>query len=758
MLSLPVNYGINIRWFFITSLSILLVIINQVKNILDFWILIPIIAGVFLYNFLLSRFAKRKKNLRYAVYFELILDTILISSLIHFSGGITTSPYFFLFPLILLIQIFNKKIFEIIISGSGIIISMSILYYWEQGSWLGFFFLFDRGLIILGVATITGILIKNLNHEKLKYKLELKRKDEKIKKLIDINGDLQTANNFSVQKLEETNMRLVKKNLAMLALHDINVAMGSGFDANKMLKLVLNTSMSLLKADAACLMLLDENAGKLKVKVSRGIDAKRFRVFQSMANQGVENIVLKTGKEKLLVDLSEWSRKYLMQVKSQSKLCIPLKIKGEVVGVISLENSKNNAFTKSDLDIFSMLGSQAAEVLQSIELYGEMKNKAERLTLLFEIEKHIGNIFNLKKLFFTILEKAMQVMKANKGSLMIYDNEKKKLIIRAWHGLQLPEEQVEININEGIAGWVFRSTRAVRIPLVNKSQLFKPENDHWYAGKNLIACPLNVRKKVFGIICLNDRAGNKKFTEEDLQLLNALASQAAIAIENVELYASIRRDYLNAIKALAAAVDAKDHYTHGHSHKVMAYATMIAKELKLNDKEVEKIKYSALLHDIGKIGIAESVLNKPSQLTPEEFKTIAMHPFLGASIVRNIESLKDLIPIILCHHERYDGQGYPEGIIGNNIPLGARIVSVADAWDVMTSDRAYRKALPKEMVIKEFKKCAGEQFDPQIVKAFLNTLDKGYKIEPFKIEEEISDSIWAEAEISNIVEMGEVLD
>jgi len=219
----------------------------------------------------------------------------------------------------------------------------------------------------------------------------------------------------------------------------------------------------------------------------------------------------------------------------------------------------------------------------------------------------------------------------------------------------------------------------------------------------------------------------------------------------VDLYASIRRDYLNAIKALAAAVDAKDHYTHGHSNKVMAYSAMIAKELGLGEKEVEKIKYGALLHDVGKIGISENVLNKPAKLTPKEFDTIAMHPILGVSIVQNIESLKDLIPIILYHHERFSGGGYPEGIASNSIPLGARIVGVADSWDVMTSDRAYRKALPLDVAIAELKKCSGTQFDPEVFAPLLRALYRNEKIATLKIAEEQPNLALEEEEINRLI-------
>ncbi|MCK5219514.1 GAF domain-containing protein, partial [bacterium] len=518
----------------------------------------------------------------------------------------------------------------------------------------------------------------------------------------------------------------------------------------RLLNMVLDTACSLLKAKSGYLMLIHNQ--HLRVKVSRGLDANRLASLKLSVGQGIEGRVVQTGKARIIGNLSTVADHVLRGADSNSKMYVPLRVNKKNIGVMALESPKFDAFNRNDLEVFTMLGTQASEVLQTIELYKEMRNKADRLSLLFEVGQDIGTIFNLNRLFATILERSRQVMKAKHGSLMIYEKERNMLGIRASFGLTLDTEQKRISVEQGIAGWVFKRVRSVLIPAVKKSPLYNEEKDHVYAGRNLIACPLSIRKKVFGVICINDRIGGKEFTRDDLDLLNALAAKAAIAIENVELYASLRRDYLNTIKALAAAVDAKDHYTHGHSNKVMAFSAIIAQELGLNEKEIEKIKFSALLHDVGKIGISEGVLNKPSGLTEREFDIIAMHPILGVSIVQNIESLKDLIPIILHHHERYDGGGYPEGKSGYSIPLGARIVAVADAWDVMTSERAYRRALPREFAIAELRKCSGGQFDPEVVKAFLLALKKGLKEKSFEIEEESKDLVWEEDKINRLLE------
>ncbi len=218
------------------------------------------------------------------------------------------------------------------------------------------------------------------------------------------------------------------------------------------------------------------------------------------------------------------------------------------------------------------------------------------------------------------------------------------------------------------------------------------------------------------------RNGRESFSNLDLEIINVLSSQASISIENVRLYHNIRDNYLKTIRAFALAVEAKDEYTHGHSENVMKYTMILAKHLGLPDHELELVKYAGLLHDIGKIGISEAILNKADRLTTQEFDEIKKHPELGAKIIADVPFLKSLVPLVLYHHEFYCGGGYPTGISGSDIPFGARILSVADAYEAMTSNRPYRKALSQDIASGILEKERGRQFDPIIVDAFMEII------------------------------------
>lgn len=214
---------------------------------------------------------------------------------------------------------------------------------------------------------------------------------------------------------------------------------------------------------------------------------------------------------------------------------------------------------------------------------------------------------------------------------------------------------------------------------------------------------------------------------------NSLLKQNTLLAKRIEesttnltrLYQDLRSTYMRTIKALAEAIDARDHYTHSHSMNVAKYAVTIAQEMHLTVKETELIREACELHDLGKIGIEDSILMKPSSLTPEEWELVKRHPITGAQILEPLTFLNGVIDLVRQHHEHYDGSGYPEGIKEGDILLGARIIHLADAYDAMTSARSYRRdPLSKEAAVVEINKHSGTQFDPNVVSVFLQIVDR----------------------------------
>ncbi len=255
--------------------------------------------------------------------------------------------------------------------------------------------------------------------------------------------------------------------------------------------------------------------------------------------------------------------------------------------------------------------------------------------------------------------------------------------------------------------------------------------------------PLKLKGRIIGMLNAYSYRKGVKFSEGQRKMLYVLGSRAAVSIENARLYESLVKANKNLVEAnvsleenfrqtiigFAHALEESDRYTRGHSERVASYARLIALGLQLPDPEVENVYKSGLLHDVGKIGIRNDRLNKPGKLTPEELAMFRTHPAKGKRILEPIPFMRDIIPGCYCHHEAWDGSGYPRGLQSHNIPLCGRIVAVADAYDAMTSDRAYRRALPHDVACGELERCVGTQFDPEIVKVFLHVIEVYRRLE-----------------------------
>jgi putative nucleotidyltransferase with HDIG domain len=258
----------------------------------------------------------------------------------------------------------------------------------------------------------------------------------------------------------------------------------------------------------------------------------------------------------------------------------------------------------------------------------------------------------------------------------------------------------------------------------NKVKKFLSKGAHQRGLASMLSVPLKVRDQVVGVINALSYKKSFRYTEGQAKLMVILASRAAQAIENARLFENLQRTFRETIQGLVGTLEAKDKYTSGHSRRVTELALMIAKELKLQPEEIEKVEWAGLLHDIGKIGIRLEALNKPEKITDEEHEMFKDHCDMGKQILESIHFLRDIVPLVYHHHEWFDGSGYPAGKKGEDIPLGARILAVADSFDAMISDRPYRKAMSDKKAVKELKGCAGSQFDPRIVEVFVKIIER----------------------------------
>ncbi len=373
------------------------------------------------------------------------------------------------------------------------------------------------------------------------------------------------------------------------------------------------------------------------------------------------------------------------------------------------------------------LNDQIKEYQRSLEL--KVREQTKTIFAIYKFANQLNSMDNLEDVVNSVVNFVADFMYSKRVSIMLLDEKGEYLSIKGAIGLE--EEIVRktrIRRGEAIAGKILETGKAIRVDDIGS---MKAESDRYSQYRSfmsfpLMQAPLKATNLSLGIINVTNRFGDQPYVEEDLENLDFIADTASVAINNQLKSIEIERSYFRTMKALARAVEEKDRYTRGHSERVKTYAVEMARHLGLLSEITSTIEYACVLHDIGKIGIPDAIIHKDRDLTDEEYTQIKEHPAKGENIIRVIPFLEPAQPIIRHHHERFDGTGYPDGLRGKEIELGARIIAIADTYDAMTTERPYRGPLPKDDVIAVLKEQKGKQFDPELVDIFVRyLLDQG---------------------------------
>jgi putative nucleotidyltransferase with HDIG domain len=352
--------------------------------------------------------------------------------------------------------------------------------------------------------------------------------------------------------------------------------------------------------------------------------------------------------------------------------------------------------------------------------------RLKALIPLFEISKLLVTEIDLAHLFKIITEVLVQEFSADRVSLMLVDEPSGTLLIRASHGLSTDVAlKARRKEGEGVSGLVLKNRKPL---IISAGKHPDPEVMAALNRENMpassMSVPLAGKNKMFGVLSVSKSSGSP-FSTSDLQIVLILSSQVMTAMENAALYESVRENYFRTVQALVAAVEAKDPYTRWHSTNVAKYAVAVARDMGMTSSQLEEIHIAAILHDMGKIGISELIIGKPSGLSREEYNIMKDHPAHGIRILEPIGFSSAIINAIYEHHERFDGKGYPRGLAGEEITLAARILNVADTIDAMVSERPYRRNISVENVLLELTKETGGQFDPRVVQSAQQLIEKG---------------------------------
>jgi len=389
--------------------------------------------------------------------------------------------------------------------------------------------------------------------------------------------------------------------------------------------------------------------------------------------------------------------------------CLPIVQGDKIYGYIGICHLGSD-LPEQVLGLFSnfvdTLTREVQKELELSKLYETIRPRAIALSTVHTIHRLISSTLDLDELLPRIARLSMQVMQANRCSVKLLDKERNILVPVTTIDLRSKRKLYpkELKVGKGVPG------KAVKIEKILK-------------GPDFLSVPL-IDEEVIGVITIYDKINNKSFTQFDQEIMTTIAEQAVIAIKNAQLYREQENLAINGIKSLASILDARGPATFIPRTAFVEIVLDIGKEMGLNQVARSSLHYAALLHDAGQLFVPDEILSKPSTLTGEEYKIIKEHPARGAKILEPTKYLKPVIPIILHHHENYDGTGYPHGLRGNQIPLGARIMTVVSAFLAMITPRSYRVTKTIDEAKEEIKRNSGTQFDPKVVAVFLKVLHR----------------------------------
>jgi len=397
---------------------------------------------------------------------------------------------------------------------------------------------------------------------------------------------------------------------------------------------------------------------------------------------------------------------------------VPIASKGMILGMLAVGSFRAADLSSRDPLLLRGIGEEAGVAVENAWVHEAGRKQLERMAALTRAATAISAEFDLSKVLQVIVQEVAAVLGAPAASVMLWDEKAQAFVIKASTGLSSEYVNAQI-IPAEAADAALKKAQPLNVFGLRQVSAGWLDSIEGEMLPTVLRLTLERSGDLKGFLNLYRKEKAQEFLNEEVQLAASFAAQAAVAIDNATAYKALKHATLETIAALAAAIEAKDPYTKGHSHRVAQGALAIGKKIGLWPQQLDDLHWVAMLHDIGMIGVPDAILHKTESLTEEEWEIIKTHPLISAEIVAKVELLKHLAPAIRSHHEHYDGGGYPGGTAGDEIPLTARIVAVSDAFDAMTNPRPYRPAISVTKAQRILRQGAGSQWDPRVVEACL---------------------------------------
>ncbi len=558
-------------------------------------------------------------------------------------------------------------------------------------------------------------------------------------KVVDRDGKIKTIaqiNDITERKVAEASEKQFMHRIK--ALHKMGLTLESELDLNELLKEIVSQGVSIVNGTGGSYKSISSDGTVLELSYQFGYSNLPDNTSVKRGEGLIGRVWL--SKNQILVDdyaswpdhLPEW----VEALGHKPVIAVPVQYQKEFFGVIEVLGLEGKYFTDEDARLLEMFAQKASIGIHNANLYNQADQRLKRMYAFHDIEKAISGSLDLNLTLDIVIKRLVENLNSDAGDILLHSCALGTLEYATGAGFNTDTLQhTKLRIGEGLAGKVALERRIIHIPdlTIETTSLERAKNIHLEKFVTYFGVPLIAKGEVVGVLEVFHR---KRFdpTQEWFGYLKTLAEQVASAIDRINLFNDLQlsnirltRAYNDVITGWSRALELRDHETEGHCQRVEGMTLKIAQRMGVGGEDLGYIRQGALLHDIGKIGIPDRILLKPGRLTDEEWEIMRKHPTYAFEMLSPIEHLKPAIDIPYCHHEKWDGSGYPRGLKGEEIPKSARIFAVVDVWDALRSDRPYRKAWTDEKALGYIKEQSGKHFDPQVVEAFLEVIEGRYK-------------------------------
>jgi PAS domain S-box-containing protein len=582
-----------------------------------------------------------------------------------------------------------------------------------------------------GGGTWTGELQARTKDDHVYWELAtisvVKDANGNVTRFVKVSEDI-TERKESQAQIARQMMSMARRATEFEALLDVARDLAGQRNLNALLRMVVERATALLGASGGFIYLYDPARHDLEVVVAENVPIQLGTRLS--LGEGLAGVVAQSRQPKVVDRYQEWEHRAarFSGIPVTSVVEVPMQYSGELVGVLGVAelDGTTRTFSDDDVRVLALLASHAAGAVSETRLHEQTQRRLRRLGALRTIDMAITASLDLRVTLSVFLDQATGHLGVDAASILLLNPRTQTLEHAVGRGFRTDGvARTRLRLGQGYAGRAALERRTVTVPHLAPADPGRPHLE----GEGIqayYATPLVAKGEIRGVLEVFHRS-ELQADAEWAEFLEALAGQAAIAVDSAMLFNDLKRSnvdlslaYDTTLEGWSRALDLRDKETEGHTLRVTEVAVVLALALGVSEEEIVHIRRGALLHDIGKMGIPDAILNKPGPLTDDEWVVMRRHPDLARDLLSAIAYLKPALDIPYCHHEKYDGTGYPRGLKGDQIPLAARIFAVVDVWDALRSDRPYRASLPEDQVLDYLRQGAGTHFDPQVVDVFVH--------------------------------------